>query len=119
MSPESRQGPISPREAAELQTEQIPDVVFEAFNELIAQNLDEGRAVVKQKDVLVLLGTKGVEPDEVFERRWLDIEGSYRAVGWQVTYDKPARYAGETYEPYFEFSSEQTPGRTPRFGEIL
>jgi hypothetical protein len=119
MSPEARRGPISPSEAAELQAEQIPDAVFAAFNELIAQNLNEGRAVVMQRDVLALLRAQGIDRDEVMERRWLDIEGSYRTVGWQVKYDKPMRYADENFEPYFEFSSDQTSGQTTQSEDIV
>ncbi len=105
MSPEVRRGPVSPAEAAELQTEQIPDEVFIAFNGLIAQNLQQGRARVLQKDVVALLEAQGRNRDEIYKQHWLDIEDSYRATGWKVAYDKPMYYAGENYDAFFEFSA--------------
>lgn len=107
MSPEMKRGPVSPREAAELQTEQIPDEIFMIFNGLIAQNLYRGRAMVKQKDVLAAAEAQGLKRSEIFDRHWLDVEDSYRTAGWQVKYDKPVYYAGEDFEPYFEFSAKK------------
>ena len=107
MSPEAIRGPVNPAEAAELQTELIPDEVFIAFNGLIARELSGGRARVLQKDVIAELEEVGVPRGEIFKRHMLDVEDSYRATGWQVTYDKPMGYAGETFDAYFEFKAKK------------
>jgi hypothetical protein len=101
MSPERSHGPLSPSEAADLQTEQIPDEVFIAFNGLIARNLRGGRAFVFQKDVVEILEQQGIDRQQVYKTHWLDVEDSYRATGWDVKYDKPG--FNETYEPNFTF----------------
>jgi hypothetical protein len=106
MSPEQRSGPIAPQEIQALKTEQIPDEVFAVFNELIAENLHNRSATVLQKDVVAKLEARGLTRDEIYKRRWLDVEESYREVGWKVAYDKPVYWGGENFEPYFKFSDE-------------
>ena len=75
MSPEVQRGPLSPAEAGELQTQQIPEEVFGAFNTLIAKNLSQGQAKVLQKDVISLLVGQGVNREAIFDNKWLDVEG--------------------------------------------
>ncbi len=107
MSPEIKRGPINPIEAAELKTtEIIPEEVFGAFNELIAQNLQGKSSRVLQKEIVKRLKDDGMKESEIFEKHWLDVEGSYREVGWEVKYDKPVYYAGENFEPYFLFTAK-------------
>ena len=107
MSPEIKRAPVSPSEAAELQTEQIPEEVFVVFNGLIAQNLKHGRSRVLQREVVARLEAEGMSTEDIYDKNWLDVEDSYRAAGWQVRYDKPVAYAGESFEPYFEFRASQ------------
>ncbi len=102
MSPENRRGPISPVEAMEQQTEQIPDEVFLVFNALIAQNLHKGRSTVMQTDVVEALVQQGFDKKDIYKNHWLDVEDSYRKSGWKVVYDKPAY--NESYAPSFEFT---------------
>lgn len=109
MSPEIKRGPMSPAEAMELQVQQIPDEVFIAFNALIAQDLSNGRATVKQNDVVARLEGQGMNRREIYDRHWLDVEDSYRALGWKVLYDKPGY--NETYDAFFEFHA---PKGTPK-----
>lgn len=107
MSPEFKRGPANPIEAAELQTQQIPDEVFLVFNGLIALNLRDGRSRVTQKDVLAQLEIQGIQPSEAIDRHLLDVEDSYRSEGWHVIYERPVYYAGEDFEPYFEFHAKE------------
>jgi len=96
--------PIRPGEVASAASRAIPDEVFQAFNDLIAENWVHGRdrAIVKQKDVLARVTARlDVTADEVLAKHWFDVEPSYRAAGWTVTYDKSGW--DESYEPYFEF----------------
>lgn len=97
--------PIKPDAVADEKVINFPDAVFEAFNQLIAQNFSGGSATVKQKDVVALMVGKGVEAEEIYKNHWLDVEDVYRAAGWKVMYDKPA-YCEEWFEPHFEFSKK-------------
>lgn len=107
MSPEAKRGPLTPAQAAEQQVQQIPDEVFGVFNTLITESLSLGRAKVLQKDVLDQLEVQGMDRRDVFSKGWLEVEDSYRAAGWGVRYNKPVAYAGESFEPYFEFIDHQ------------
>lgn len=94
--------PITPKEALSQIDTTKPDGVYEAFNELIVKHLDNGTAIIQQKDVAKLIAKKtGKTQKEIFEKGWLNVEESYRKMGWKVSYDNPA--FNETYEPTFEF----------------
>jgi len=97
--------PIKPSEVANKKLINFPDAVFEAFNQLIAQNFSGGSAVVKQKDVVALVVGRGIEAEAIYKNHWLDVEDVYRAAGWRVMYDKPA-YCEDWYDPYFKFSKK-------------
>ncbi len=111
MSPEQSRGPVAPQEIQALKTEQIPEEVFTVFNDLIAENLRSGCSKVLQKDVMFRLEEMGMNRSEVYRHRWLDVEDSYRAVGWHVEYDKPVYWGGEDFEPYFKFRSSEKQAR--------
>lgn len=93
--------PINPKEIVGKKLEMIPNEVFEAFNELIAQNFNNGEAVVSQREVLALMVSKGLNQGLIYKNGWLDIEDVYRKEGWTVEYDKPGY--NEDYEPTFTF----------------
>ncbi len=105
MSPE-RIGPISPEEVADEKLKNFPNVVFEAFNQMIVENAGIGQITVRQKDVVELLVKKGLDRNEIFKRGWLDVEDVYPKAGWIVEYDKPAY--NEDYEPYFIFKRKRS-----------
>lgn len=94
--------PIKPSEIKSKKNQKIPDVVFACFNDLIAKEFSEQRAVVKQEDVVEMIVSKGIDRNELFNNHWLDIEDAYRAAGWKVVYDRPA-YC-ESYPAIFIFS---------------
>lgn len=94
-------GPLGPEEILGVKTAQIPEAVFEVVNRLIAKQWDGQAAVVKQPDIVDALVAEGYPRKQVYEEHWLDVEESYRAVGWTVTYDRPGY--NETYEPTYEF----------------
>jgi hypothetical protein len=93
-------GPIKPSQVGTRKQEDFPPEVFEAFNELIARNFANGRAIVRQEEVVKLIKKKGLKGD-IFENHWLDVEEAYMAAGWKVLYDKPAH--NESYEATFTF----------------
>lgn len=84
--------PITPREALRSAATQIPDSVFEVFNEFLAERARPRRSVrIGQDEVLAALKVKGWNDGDVaeaFERGWLDVEPHYEKAGWSVTYDK-------------------------------
>jgi uncharacterized linocin/CFP29 family protein len=96
-------GPIKPGAVLKAKTRQIPDVVFDAFNELIARNFRGRYAIVHQDDVVEEIMRRA--PDTlrttIYEQQWLDVEDAYRAEGWSVEYDKPGY--NESYRPLFRF----------------
>ena len=95
--------PISPSEAARRKFEAIPPEVIQAVNELIVENLQQGRAIILQKEIIERAQRRGLrEPKQLFyDRHWLDFEAIFETAGWSVKYDKPAY--NEDYDAYFEF----------------
>lgn len=83
-------GPISPNEVAGLKKSNIPEFVFEAFNELIARDYQRGEATVRQKDVVELICKKkeGLTAQAVDDSGWLNVEEAYESDGWSVDYDE-------------------------------
>ncbi|MFA5933232.1 MAG: hypothetical protein WCV81_03125 [Microgenomates group bacterium] len=98
--------PISPEEVAKKKIETFPDAVIESFNELIVEN-DDGRRdiIVKQKDAVKLMESKGLNSAEIYKRGWLNIEEMYRKANWKVGYEKPAM--DEDFDAYFTFSRKR------------
>lgn len=95
--------PITPAEVVVKKQESIPDGIFEAFNELIAENFNGSESKFKLKDVVNLAVSKmpDVPKDTMFEKHYFDVEEIYRKAGWMVEFDK-AGY-NETYDDFFVF----------------
>jgi hypothetical protein len=100
--------PITPKEAAGLKQSQIPEEVYNAFNELITKNLRHGYACFRQDDVVKLIKRNmQLNPEmrqELFDIQWLNIEEIYRKAGWKVEYDRPGY--NENYPASFSFKWE-------------
>ena len=97
--------PISPHEALELKQANIPDVVINTVNRLIAENIRYGYATLYQKDIVKELVASGLNRREIFDKHWLDFEDMYREAGWEVTYDSPG--FNETYDETFKFEAPE------------
>lgn len=99
--------PITPQEAIELRTDNIPDFVFEAFNQLLVKHLNGDRAIIKQdaiiEKIIELSQRDYLSASEIYANKWLDIESAYAEFGWVVDYHK-ASYGEESFEPYFVFA---------------
>ena len=97
---------ISPNEVVAQKQKNIPEIVFEAFNELIAENFTGSSAIVKQDDVIGLILSKSgfLSRQEVFDKGWLNVEEVYEEVGWDVVYDKPGY--NETYKAFWIFTKK-------------
>jgi hypothetical protein len=98
--------PITPQEALHKKVESIPSQVFEAFDELIVKNLQDGRSEVIQEDVVNLISEKlSCHRNIVASSSWLDIEDAYEAAGWHVEYARPG--FNESYKAYFTFTAKK------------
>lgn len=96
--------PIKPSEVVEAKTSTIPEGVFDAFNELIAKHWDGREADIKLDDACALIRTKmSYNKDEELPNQWLNVEESYRAAGWSVSFESPVGYAGETFAAHYTF----------------
>lgn len=97
--------PITPKEVENLKQTTIPDFVFEATNELIAENWTGNSSVFLLKDLKTRISLKGnLDRVSLIKSHWLDIETTYRKHGWKVVYDSPA-YC-EDYEASFTFTKK-------------
>lgn len=98
--------PISPDEAIEAKV--FPDEVMTGWNNVIAENLRNGRSAFTQdaaiKAIMAAFRAAGKRTTraKIFDKGWLDVEGTYRKAGWKVEYDKPGY--NETYAANFTFA---------------
>ena len=99
--------PIRPEDIPDQKQSDIPDLVIETFNKLIAQHYVRGVAKVMQNDIMaaICVAFEGnYTRQEIYEKGWMDIESLFEAHGWHVDYDKPGY--NETYEACFTFSKQ-------------
>jgi hypothetical protein len=100
--------PIKPRELTSLpnQVRLLPNEVIEAFNELIVEKWDGSSSVILQIEAISKILRKfkfqGLTRQQIFRRRYLEIEGIFRKVGWKVTYSRPS-HSQDPFEPFFKF----------------
>jgi len=100
--------PIRPSEVQNRKNETIPDVVIEAFNELIVKGLNASgtHSTVKQSEAVALIHSKdSTLSGTLVDNGWLDVEDLYRCAGWEVEYDKPGY--NESYPATFKFSKKR------------
>jgi len=97
--------PIAPSAVTDLKTTLIPEYVFDAFNHMIAKNWN-GRSSSFTQDAVIdkICETQTVDRQHLFINNYLDVEDSYRKLGWFVHYDKPAY--NETGEAMFTFKKK-------------
>lgn len=101
---------ITPEEAEKARKSSIPDYVFQAFNELLAENFYDVGTIIYQHEVLkriinlypsIIENDKDSIVNSLFVNHWLDVEKFYERAGWKVTFYKPAYY--EDFDPYYKF----------------
>jgi hypothetical protein len=101
-------GPIKPSDIVKAKQAVIPEEVYEAFNDQIAEKWSRNEAKVLQDDVVDAIlakfkaAGKPILRNAIFDRGWLDVEEVYRKAGWRVVFDKPGY--NESYAAYFVFS---------------
>ena len=102
---------ITPEEAEKAKISSIPDYVFQAFNELLAENfVGNVGTIIYQHEVLkriiniypyIIEDDKDSIVNSLFVNHWLEVEKIYEEAGWEVTFHKPAYY--EDFDPYYNF----------------
>lgn len=101
--------PYTPEEAVQHQITQIPDVVFEAVNRLLAKQALSSRIVIQKPDLIEeIRKLDGPDAQELYANKWLDIELAYRLNGWSVQYESPDW--GSSGTGYFIFT-KKTPAQ--------
>ena len=102
---------ITPEEAKKAKISSIPDYVFQAFNELLAENfVGNVGTIIYQHEVLkriiniypyIIEDDKDSIVNSLFVNHWLDVEKFYQRAGWEVTFHEPTYY--EDFDPYYNF----------------
>lgn len=95
--------PITPKDANTKRLELIPDVVFEAVNELIVEQIGSSQSVTLTQTEVVnrILSKSDISRNVIFDKHYLDFEEVYTDAGWKVTFDKAAYY--ETCDSTWRF----------------
>ncbi len=107
-------GPIKPSEVVKKKTAQIPEIVFEVANELIAENWTGSSATFTVDELAERVVARGTPPADtpvnyraaLFAKRAFDIEDSYREAGWTVKFDRPGY--NESYSANWTFTKGRT-----------
>lgn len=89
--------PITPKEAQKQHlTKVIPDEVYEAVNEILAERYCDAYIIIFQDEVIsratekMQLDGTNIPSEDFFTYHWLDFESPYIDAGWTVSYHKPA-----------------------------
>lgn len=96
--------PISPEQAAGLKPAVIPAAVYQAFNHfLILRSDGNGSIRIWQKELVDKVHSLMPDIEQKFPHRdWLNVEDTYRKLGWTVTFDRPG--FNENYDSSWTFS---------------
>jgi len=100
--------PITPAEAKSLYGANIPDFVFEAFNEVIGKKGSQHCSFMITFDEIVPVilkhGGDLVDRNKIFNENMLDIEPHYQQAGWDVKFIKQPH--PERQPHYFMFKTQ-------------
>ena len=87
----------------------FPEEVIQVVNGLLVERGRSTKYITITQDEVIdrlkqLFEEKGLpfSRRDSFDRHWLDFEEAYRAIGWDIYYDKPGY--NESYDPYWRFS---------------
>lgn len=95
--------PLAPHEVVAEKKRLIPEEVLTVVNKYLGERAVKGYARIDQEEIVRDLVKAGIRRSDIFAHHWLDFEEIYREVGWEVEYDKPVRWGGDTYDPHFKF----------------
>ena len=100
--------PLRPDQITKAKRGQIPDAVYEVFNELIAEKWNGSSATFNINEIVDRMCERMClkkDNDIMYNKKWLDVEDSYRSVDWVVKYYRPDY--DEDYIPFFKFSKKE------------
>ena len=96
--------PVTPDEVSDIEVKRdIPNVVYNAFNHLIARQWNGVSVMVRLNDVVNVLVATGIGKEQIFSENMLDVEDAYRSRGWTVSYDTTG-VVGETVHSFWTFT---------------
>lgn len=96
--------PITPREIEDNLCDVFPEVVIQAFNELIKEHYRvQGKTTFTLNEVIKKIKKidSSAKTDKLLEQGKLDIELLYEKYGWDVEFHSPDR--DESFVSYFSF----------------
>jgi hypothetical protein len=99
--------PIRPDEITSNLLDIIPSAIIQATNILLKEKYrGTGSVDIKQDEIInkALSIDESLTRDEIFSKKYLDIEKLYSEYGWKVSYDKPSYR--ENYDAYFTFNKK-------------
>lgn len=81
---------ISPKEAIENRSQEIPDFVFVAVNYFLCLRISNTRIIITQDELIdkIQEQNSGITRTALFANYWLDFENAYKEKGWKVHYEK-------------------------------
>lgn len=102
---------ISPQEAQKKHQQQIPQEVFDTWNEVIVSHLHQYSQRVESRFLLKELSSKlsskmHMNFETLKEKGYLDLEPFFRENGWSVDFDSPGY--NESYDANFTFSAKKS-----------
>jgi len=99
-------GAITPKEILDNLDKIIPQVVFDAVNQILAEQYRGSQISIKQKEIITRIQRldKKLTDKVIYDNKYMDFEKVYRESGWVVGYDKPGY--NESYDAYFTFKAK-------------
>lgn len=94
--------PINPDEIIKEKAKAIPDQVIRVFNELIARNWNNEKAIVFADEAVEFIKfLTGASKDTIIQNHWLDIEPIYNENGYEVVFYESKGL--DSFPSYYEF----------------
>jgi hypothetical protein len=100
--------PIRPEEIMSNLEDIIPTAIIQSVNELLKEKYrGTGSVDIKQDEIInrAILIDDSLTRDEIYTKKYLDIEQLYEKYGWKVDYDKPSYR--DNYDAYFTFNKKK------------
>lgn len=87
--------PITPNDVFHVKEEKMPNEVIASFNELIYENVErvagQPNSTFTQEEVVARMVEKGLNRNDIFLKKWLDIARIFEHASWEV------QYSGENF----------------------
>jgi hypothetical protein len=95
---------IRPEQAMELKIKNLPELMIEAANTLLLENLYGGNASFKIDDISKLLKSLDFDFKSLKDKSWVNtLAALYQSQGWKVEVRHPSY--DDNFESYVSFSS--------------